>query len=121
MYAFGEVGVAEELDAPTMGTLWVCRDVSILSIQFAHLCSNCTFIVDQVCSLQPRWATGMGRGTYNAYVAVLDQLTPDRVRWTPYISMNIHSRAPCGLLEMSYHDQDLWCTRKHLLFDIFIE
>ena len=81
-YAFDEVGVPDELDAPTMGTLWVSRDVSILSILFAHLCSNSTFIVDQVCSLQPRGATGTGRGTYNVYANVLDQRTPNRVQWT---------------------------------------
>ena len=54
MYAFGEVGVAEELDAPTMGTLWVSCDVSIMSILFAHLCYYYAFNVQQVCSLQLR-------------------------------------------------------------------
>ena len=37
-YAFDEVGVPDELDAPTMGTLWLSRDVSIVSMLFVHLC-----------------------------------------------------------------------------------
>jgi len=38
MYAIDQVGVANELDAPTMGTLWLSRDVSIVSMLFVHLC-----------------------------------------------------------------------------------
>ena len=38
MYAIDQVGVANELNAPTMGTLWLSRDLSILSILFVELC-----------------------------------------------------------------------------------
>jgi hypothetical protein len=38
MYAVDHVGVADELDSPTMGTLWLSRDISILSILFFELC-----------------------------------------------------------------------------------
>ena len=38
MYAIDHVGVADELDAPMMGTLWLSRDVSILAILFIELC-----------------------------------------------------------------------------------
>ena len=38
MYDIDQVGVADELDAPTMGTLWLSRDVSIVSMLFVHLC-----------------------------------------------------------------------------------
>lgn len=37
MYGFDEDGVADEYDAPTMGTLWLCRDVSIVYTQFNHV------------------------------------------------------------------------------------
>jgi hypothetical protein len=36
-----------------------------------------------------RWATSTGRGMYNVYVAALDQLIADRVRWTPYTVVDI--------------------------------
>ena len=54
VYVFDLFGEADELDAPTMGTLWVSCDVSILSILFAHLCYYYAFNVQQVCSLQLR-------------------------------------------------------------------
>ena len=63
----------------------------------------------------------MGRGTYNAYIAALDQLIADRVWWTPYTIVDIQSHAPRGLSELCYCDQELWCTRKRLVFDIFVE
>ena len=55
------------------------------------------------------------------YVAALDQLTADRVWWTPYTALDIQHRALRGLLEMCYCDQDLWYMRKRLVFDIFIK
>ena len=63
----------------------------------------------------------MGRGTYNAYVVALDQLTADRVWWTSYTAVDMQSRAPRGLSELCYRDQELWYTRKRLVFDIFVE
>ena len=55
------------------------------------------------------------------YVVALDQLTADRVRWTPYTALDIQHRALRGLSELCYHDQDLWYARKRLVFDIFVE
>jgi hypothetical protein len=53
----------------------------------------------------------MGRGTYNAYVVALDisQLTGFGGPRTQQLS------------KLCYHDQELWCTRKRLVFDIFVE
>ena len=113
MYAIDQVGVADELDALMIGTLWLSRNVSILPILFVHICYYYALNLHQFCcSLQPRWATGTGRGTYNAYIAALDQLIADRVWWTPYTALDIHSRAPRGLSEICYRDQELWYTRK---------
>jgi hypothetical protein len=38
MYVFDQLGEADDLDAPTMGTLWLSRDVSIPSLVFFLTC-----------------------------------------------------------------------------------
>ena len=43
----------------------------------------------------------MGRGTYNAYVAALDQLIAETVRWSLYTAVDIQFGAPRGLSELS--------------------
>jgi len=59
--------------------------------------------------------------TYPAFVAAIDQLNPDRVRWNPYTPALMAARAPLGLSVLCYRDQLLWYTKKSLVFDIFVE
>ncbi|RLN09828.1 hypothetical protein C2845_PM11G30530 [Panicum miliaceum] len=69
----------------------------------------------------PRWATGTTRLTYPAFVAAFDQLTDDRVRWNPYTAALTAAHASRGLSILCYRDQLFCFTKKHLMFDIFVE
>lgn len=71
--------------------------------------------------LQPRWVSGTTRRVYTQFVADFDQLTPDRVRWTPYTHRDVVEQAPHGLAELCTRDAELWRTTCHLVLDVHVE
>src|SRR5512141_2892518 len=71
--------------------------------------------------LQPQWVSGTTRRVYTQFVADFDQLTPDRVRWTPYTQHDVNDRAPHGLADLCTRDMQLWMTTCHLVVDVHVE
>nr|XP_025879710.1 uncharacterized protein LOC107280325 [Oryza sativa Japonica Group] len=88
-------GVDDIDDRPTMGSLWTHRE--------------------------PQWVSGTTRRVYTQFVADFDQLTPDRVRWTPYTQHDVNDRAPHGLADLCTRDMQLWRTTCHLVVDVHVE
>nr|CAH66295.1 OSIGBa0139J17.4 [Oryza sativa] len=88
-------GVDDIDDRPTMGSLWTHRE--------------------------PQWVSGTTRRVYTQFVADFDQLTPDRVRWTPYTQHDVNDRAPHGLADLCTRDMQLWMTTCHLVVDVHVE
>ena len=108
-YTVGEMyrsGVEDPDDRPTVGTLWVYRKVCKDSYLFICISSHVihTLIVDLFFVLQPRWASGTTRRVYTQFVEDFDQLTPDRVRWTPYTNQALMDRAPYGMTQLCTRD-----------------
>lgn len=71
--------------------------------------------------LQSQWVSGTTRRVYTQFVADFDQLTPDRVRWTPYTQHDVNDRAPHGLADLCTRDMQLWRTTCHLVVDVHVE
>nr|AAT73690.1 hypothetical protein [Oryza sativa Japonica Group] len=88
-------GVDDINDRPTMESLWTHRE--------------------------PQWVSGTTRRVYTQFVADFDQLTPDRVRWTPYTQHDVNDRAPHGLADLCTRDMQLWMTTCYLVVDVHVE
>nr|CBG76257.1 OO_Ba0005L10-OO_Ba0081K17.8 [Oryza officinalis] len=88
-------GLEDIDDRPTMESLWTHRE--------------------------PRWVSETTCRVYTQFVADFDQLTPDRVRWTPYTHHDVVERAPHGLAQLCTRDIELWRTTCHLVLDVHIE
>lgn len=61
------------------------------------------------------------QGSYPEYIAMFDQLTDDRVIWTPYTTERLIQRAPDGLSLLCTRDYEYWYTRSPLVHDVFVE
>lgn len=61
------------------------------------------------------------QGSYPEYVAMFDQLTNDRVIWTPYTQERVNARTLEGLSILCMRDYAYWYTRRALVHDVFVE
>nr|ABA97178.2 transposon protein, putative, Mutator sub-class [Oryza sativa Japonica Group] len=84
-----------EVDYPTMGTLWCCR--------------------------QRRWAHVQVRRSYPEFVMEFDRLLPTDVVWEPYSATATQARVPLGLSTLCTRDQAYWMTTVPMVFDICVE
>lgn len=61
------------------------------------------------------------RASYLDYVAMFDQLTDDRVIWTPSTTERVHNRASHGLSSQCARDSAYWLTRSYLVYNMYVE
>ena len=59
--------------------------------------------------------------SYPGYVAMFDQLTDDRVIWTPYTQERVNAHTPEGLSSLFTRDYVYGYTRRALVHEVFVE
>ncbi|WVZ62019.1 hypothetical protein U9M48_011814 [Paspalum notatum var. saurae] len=90
-----EVYIVDDVDGPTMGSLWCDRRFA-----YAHV---------------------QTRKSYPDFVGQFDVLRDDEVRWEPYSVEAVGSRAPEGLSPLCVRDAEYWRTCSPQVFDIYVE
>ncbi|XP_022680949.1 uncharacterized protein LOC111256730 [Setaria italica] len=85
----------DDVDRPTMGSLWCLR--------------------------KGIWVGVQTKKSYPDFVGLFDALVDTNLRWRPYNFKEVQARAPHGLSSLCHRDMEYWRTMRPLVYDIHIE
>ena len=112
-----------EDDRPTMGTLWLWRQVRSSKFFFSYALVHHILSIPYYYLLvvQRSWAHAQVRHAYPEFVQELDMLTPEDVVWEPYSPDAVATRAPGGLSSHCSANAGMWLTTAVLVYDVAVE
>ncbi|XP_022680961.1 serine/threonine-protein phosphatase 7 long form homolog [Setaria italica] len=85
----------DDVDRPTMGSLWCLRRAVWMGLQT--------------------------KKSYPDFVGMFDALVDTDMRWRPYSFEEVEARAPHGLSSLCHRNMAYWMTKRPLVFDIHVE